>query len=137
MKRLIILLAVSTLLAGCVTQRRCLEKFPPKEIVTYTDTIYFISVKTDTVKEYGTIRDTVYASNGMANGQAWVDHDTLFLDVWNTDTIIEYRDSIKTIIKEIPVKEKTKVSDLLQSFKVLVILIVIGIALVLVIRIIR
>ena len=55
----------------------------------------------DTVFKYGYIRDTVRVSAGLASGQAWTSHDTLFLDVWQTDTIIEYRDSIKIVEREV------------------------------------
>jgi len=102
-KKILILLL---LLSSCVTQRRCYEKFPPQDtLVTWHDTVFYVSLKTDTVYKYGTITDTVYANTGTAGGSAWVLNDTIYLNVWQKDTIIEYRDSIKTV-------EVTKVVNL-------------------------
>ena len=63
MRRLVILCLVSIgLLSGCVTQRRCFNKFPPQvgvhDTVIYRDTVYFFRTITDTVYKTGTIWDT-------------------------------------------------------------------------------
>lgn len=93
------------LLSSCATQKRCFEKWATVEVTDTTyfrDTTYLVYFKpSDTVYRYGYIRDTVRVSTGLASGQAWTSHDTLFLDVWQTDTIIEYRDSIKIVEREV------------------------------------
>jgi hypothetical protein len=68
-----------------------------------------VSLKTDTVSVTKHVTDTVYASTGTAGGSAWVINDTIFLNVWQKDTIIEYRDSVMTVysqqIVELPCKK--------------------------------
>lgn len=108
LQKLLILTAI--LLTSCVTQRRCYEKFPPQDtLITWHDTVYFVSLKTDTVYKTAHITDTVYASTGTAGGSAWVINDTIYLNVWQKDTIIQYRDSIKTVevtkVVELPCKK--------------------------------
>jgi len=103
------ILAIIILLSGCVTQRRCAERFPLQDSIVYHDTVYFVSLKTDTVSVTKHVTDTVYASTGTAGGSAWVINDTIFLNVWQKDTIIEYRDSVMTVysqqIVELPCKK--------------------------------
>lgn len=94
------IIAAIILLSGCVTQRRCVEKFPLQDSITYRDTIYYVTLKTDTVREVSHITDTVYASTGTAGGSAWVLNDTIYLQVWQKDTIIEYRDSVMTVYSQ-------------------------------------
>jgi hypothetical protein len=95
-KNILILLII--ILSSCVTQRRCYEKFPPQDtVVTWHDTVYFVSLKTDTVYKTAHVTDTVYASTGTAGGSAWVINDTIYLNVWQKDTVLLYRDSIKTV----------------------------------------
>ena len=129
MKKILILLL---LLSSCVTQRRCYEKFPPQDtLVTWHDTVFYVSLKTDTVYKYGTITDTVYANTGTAGGSAWVLNDTIYLNVWQKDTIIEYRDSIKTV-------EVTKVVNLpCRKTPVLTKVVVIMVALLLIVGILK
>jgi hypothetical protein len=93
-----ILILSIIILSSCVTQRRCYEKFPPQDtVVTWHDTVYFVSLKTDTVYRTAHVTDTVYASTGTAGGSAWVINDTIYLNVWQKDTVLMYRDSIKTV----------------------------------------
>ena len=113
MNRLIILLLL--LLSSCVTQRRCLEKFPVKDTVVYHDTVYQVHVPpADTVIRWGEIHDTVYASSGTASGQAWVTHDTLWLNVWQRDTVVQYRDSIKVETKVVTVQQPCRKTPVLN-----------------------
>lgn len=129
MKKLLILLL---LLSSCVTQRRCYDKFPPQDtVVTWHDTIYYVSLKTDTVYKTAHITDTVYANTGTAGGSAWVINDTIYLNVWQKDTIIQYRDSIKTV-------EVTKVVELpCKKTPVLNKIIVIAVALLIIVGILK
>lgn len=105
MKTLIPIIITLGLLSGCATQKRCFEKFADTVLTDTTyfrDTTYIVYFEpSDTVYKYGYIRDTVYASSGLAGGSAWTSNDTLFLKVWQTDTIIEYRDSIKFVEREV------------------------------------
>lgn len=101
----VIIIALIALLSGCVTQRRCYEKFPPviinRDTVFFRDTVYFFSVTTDTVYSAAHITDTVTASTGIAGGSAWVSRDTIRLKVWQKDTVVVFKDSIRTEIKEV------------------------------------
>ena len=96
-------------LSGCVTQKRCLEKFHIVEhhdtLIVYRDTTVNISVVgTDTVYKYGTIRDTVYASSGTAHSVSYVTHDTLRLYVWHSDTTLKVR--LDSAIRELQIKDR-------------------------------
>jgi hypothetical protein len=131
MQKLLILLTIC-LLSGCVTQRRCYEKFPPQDtVITWHDTVFYVTLKTDTVYSVAHVTDTVYASTGTAGGSAWVLNDTIYLNVWQKDTIFEYRDSIKTV-------EVTKVVNLpCKKSPVLTKIVIIAVVLLLIIGILK
>ena len=134
MRKILILLTV-LLASSCVTQRRCYEKFPPQDtVVTWHDTVYYVSLKTDTVYKYGTITDTVYANTGTAGGSAWVINDTIYLNVWQKDTVLLYRDSIKTVEVTKVVNLPCRKSPVLTKVIVIMSIILIGIILVKFIR---
>lgn len=95
-----LIIAILFVATGCVTQRRCVEKYPLQDTVIYHDTVYYVTLETDTVREVSHITDTVYASTGTAGGSAWVINDTIYLNVWQKDTIIEYRDSVMTVYEQ-------------------------------------
>jgi hypothetical protein len=139
--RLTWVLISSLLLASCVTQKACLEKYPPRDTtyVAYQDTIYFVSVTSDTVLTYGTIFDTIHASTGLAGGQAWLNKDTIFLNVWQKDTVIQYRDSIQVVYKEkiVTVKEKTVWSDIRGTASLIGVLVLIGLLFIIIIKLIK
>lgn len=96
----ILLFILCIFATSCATQQRCAEKFPLKDTVVYRDTVIYVTVTADTIKETAYITDTVYAATGTAGGSAWVFNDTIYLNVWQKDTIIEYRDSIKTVYSQ-------------------------------------
>lgn len=127
MKRLLILLTI-LILSSCATQRRCAEKWPLHDSVVWHDTVYYVSVKTDTVHSIAHVTDTVYASTGTAGGSAWVLHDTLFLKVWQKDTVLMYRDSIKTIYEQQIVPVPCKKSPVLTKIVIIsiVLLLIVG-----------
>ncbi len=95
-------LFILLLIPGCVTQQRCFEKFPPVTTIEYRDTIVPVYIeRTDTVYQWGTIRDTVYASSGTAHAYSYVVHDTLKLFVYQSDsTYIVKLDSMAQVIRE-------------------------------------
>jgi hypothetical protein len=83
------------LLSSCVTQKRCLEKFPPDtirvETVTYRDTIIPVFVPGYKPIFNWSVGGSVITSSGTAHGQAWIIHDTLFQKVWQTDTTLQVK----------------------------------------------
>lgn len=94
-------------LSGCVTQQRCYEKFPPQTntVIEYRDTIVPVYVhSTDTVEKWGTIRDTLVVNSGTAHGKTWVIHDTLRLQVWQSDTTLQVK--LDSAIQVIRTKER-------------------------------
>jgi len=117
-----LILGAIILTSGCVTQRRCAEKFPLQDSVVYRDTVYFVSLDTDTVYDTSYITDTVYASTGTAGGSAWVLNDTIYLNVWQKDTIIEYRDSVKTVYSQQVVELPCKKTPVLNRIIVIAVL---------------
>lgn len=98
MRNIVLILCIFA--TSCVTQRRCAEKFPLQDSIVYHDTVYYVTLETDTVYNTSVITDTVYASTGTAGGSAWVINDTIYLNVWQKDTIIEYRDSVMTVYEQ-------------------------------------
>jgi hypothetical protein len=94
MKYLLILLLICT---SCVTQRACLEKFPPQEttVVTYRDTVYFFRTETDTVWASASWMDTVNVASGQIIGSAWVARDSIYIKVVQRDTVFQVRDSVR------------------------------------------
>lgn len=102
MKYVLILLLICT---SCVTQRACLDKFPPQQTTTntvvYRDTVYFYRTDTDTIYAVASWMDTVNVSSGMIIGQAWVARDSIYIKVIQRDTIIQWRDSVRVEIKEV------------------------------------
>lgn len=129
MRRLLIILTLICSVS-CVTQRRCYEKFPPQDTtITWHDTVYFVSLETDTVHSVSYITDTVYASTGTAGGSAWVINDTIYLNVWQKDTIIEYRDSVATVIStqyvDVPCKKTPVLTRLIWLVGLIVVLVLV------------
>lgn len=131
MKKLII--AILCLVSiSCATKQRCFDRWGTTVDSTYTtwhDTSYFIIIRPDTVSGHGMIHDTVYVNNGTSGGHAWVVRDTIYLEVWNNDTIIEYRDSIKTVYvdKVVTIKEPREFSGKLWQWIILIGLLLIGV----------
>jgi hypothetical protein len=113
------IIAVFFVATSCATQRRCAERFPLQDSIVYHDTVYFVSLKTDTINVTKHVTDTVYASTGTAGGSAWVINDTIFLQVWQKDTIIEYRDSVMTVYSQQIVKLPCKKTPVLNKIIVL------------------
>ena len=91
--------------AGCVTQKACYEKFPPQtgtvNTVTYHDTVYFFRTDTDTLWAVASWMDTVSVDGSMVIGQAWVARDSIYIKVIQKDTVFQWRDSIRTEIREV------------------------------------
>ena len=127
------------ILSGCVTQKRCIQLYPPDTArvttVEYRDSIIPVYISnTDTVFSWGTIRDTIFAESGTAHGRTWVIHDTLRLQVWQTDStyMIRLDSAIQVIkIRDQVIKEVSKKSAWTEiKFSLLIILciFVIGLA---------
>ena len=99
---IIILCIIAT---SCVTQRACLQKFPPQvgvtDTVVYRDTVYFFRTDRDTVWAVASWMDTVSVDEGLIIGQAWVARDSIYIKVVQRDTLIQWRDSVRTEIREV------------------------------------
>jgi hypothetical protein len=106
MKTLFLALAVAFLALSCATPKRCIERYGLKIdtiiTVSYRDSIIPVYIhSTDTVRAYSTIRDTLIIHSGTAHAQTWVIHDTLKLNVWQTDTTLQVKvDSCIKVINE-------------------------------------
>ena len=114
----ILIILVSFLFFGCVTQKRCNEKFPPQSFtkdsivyrdkLVYKDTTIYVpilggTVYKDTVvyidKNTGlTNSKKIYAFTSLAEASAWVKNSKLFLNLTQKDTTIEIR--LDSAIKE-------------------------------------
>lgn len=109
MKKLTILLLTILLLSGCVTAKKCSQKFPPetvtiikdsiREKTTYRDTTIFIRLEGETRMIY----DTLYVNNSIvhyksliaetkyATARAWVALNRINLTLSDKDTTLEIR----------------------------------------------
>ena len=119
-------------ISSCATRKRCFDKWGETVDSTYTawsDTTYYIIIRPDTASASGSIHDTVWVNNGTSGGQAWVVRDTIYLNVWNNDTIIEYRDSIRTVYvdKVTTIQEPAEFSGKLWQLIILISLLLIGV----------
>ena len=135
MKRLIIAILCIISISSCATRQRCFNLWGTEVDTTYnvwSDTTYYIIIRPDTVSATGTIHDTVWVNNGTSGGHAWVVRDTIYLEVWNNDTVIAYRDSIKTVYvdKVVTITEPAKYSGKLWQYIILASLILVGIFLI-------
>jgi hypothetical protein len=101
-------LIVASILSGCVTQRRCAEKFPAqpadtviKEIVTYRDTTVYIALPADTITDSIFIAqpcpgfddyssDTVRVDKKLASASAWITHRKLKIELAMKEAILEF-----------------------------------------------
>lgn len=101
-------LAVASVLSGCVTQRRCLAKFPAqpadtviKEVVTYRDTTVYLTLPADTVTDSVYIEvpcpaldnytsDTVRVDKKLASAAAWIERRNLKLQLAMKDAVLEF-----------------------------------------------
>ena len=105
MNKLLLIAILCIFFTGCVTQRACLDKFPPqvgvKDTVVYRDTVYFFRTDTDTVWAVASWMDTVSVDGDLVIGQAWVARDSIYLKIIQKDTVIQWRDSVRVEIKEV------------------------------------
>ena len=118
------------LLTGCVTQKRCLEKFPPvvgsdtvvTEHTVYRDTIIYRHLPGDTVF----VDVPVYIDNGqpmtveparaeteLAMAQSWVERGRLMLELQQKDSILQFKlDSAFRSNKQVEYITKTETHQL-------------------------
>jgi hypothetical protein len=111
------------ILPSCATQKRCMEKWPPmaadtvfKQVVSYRDTIIYITLPADTVADSlaillnlpepvtmeGYISDTVNVIDKFASASAWVVNKKLKIQLRLNKTTLAFAiDSAATL------KEKT------------------------------
>ena len=105
MNKLLLIAILCIFATGCVTQRACLDKFPPQvgvvDTVVYRDTVYFFRTDTDTVWAVASWMDTVSVDGDLVIGQAWVARDSIYLKIIQKDTVIQWRDSVRVEIKEV------------------------------------
>ena len=130
---IIILCIIAT---SCVTQRACYKKFPPQvgvtDTVVYRDTVYFFRTDRDTVWAVASWMDTVSVDQGLIIGQAWVARDSIYIKVVQRDTLIQWRDSVRTEIREVTkvVQMPPEYNGKLWQWIILVGLLLIGVLLI-------
>lgn len=107
MRTIILGLCIATFLSSCVTQQKCNEKFPPKEGISKTDSIYIH----DSILVYVTPegRDT-FSMNCTENGiyrfnqggtkiTVKVDNGEIFVSVFNPERKSFYKNKIMYVNK--------------------------------------
>ena len=106
MKKHILVLAAAVCLCGCVTQKRCLDKFPPdtitkietKTVIEYRDTTVFVHLPGDSVFVNVPIPiieplniPKLTARLPLARSSAWVDDGLLNLGLWLDSTTYKFK----------------------------------------------
>lgn len=117
MKKILLIVLIGLMLAGCTTQRKCNNKFPPETIIirkdsiirtthtVYRDTTVYVHVPAEV--KYST--DTVIIKDGIiqsrkshlttsfAESLAWVEKGRLYHELQQNDTLIgfEVKDAIR------------------------------------------
>jgi hypothetical protein len=110
------------LLSGCVTQKRCFDKFPPDTITVthdttiFKDTTVYIHLQGDTIFDSVAIpvKVPVYlpytpveARTSLAYARAWVERRTLKIRLIQLDSIYEFKlDSAIRANKKVVIKTK-------------------------------
>ena len=126
--RIVFIALVLLMSSGCVTQKRCLNKFPP--VVTtitdtipgetvYKDTTIYVSVPGDTIitdttiiiSDSGRIQFAeVFAETELAYAHSWIQVDRLRLELIQKDSLYQFKldsairentDTIKIVQKEV------------------------------------
>jgi len=116
---------------SCVTQKACLEKFPPQETVTveYRDTVYFFRTDTDTIWASAMWMDTVNVASGQIIGSAWVARDSIYIKVIQRDTVFTVRDSVRvetiTEVVQLPPEYSGKMWQWIILASILLVIIII------------
>lgn len=118
----ILVILVTLILSGCVTQKACEKKFPPEKIrvdsiiktteTVYRDTTIFIYLEGDTVYSV----DTVFVKEGIANSLPSI-HETDL--IWSKAQVINNRlihevrqkDSVLAIVIEKAIKESAILNE--------------------------
>lgn len=136
MNRLLLIAILCISFTGCVTQRACLDKFPPQvgvtDTVVYRDTVYFFRTDTDTIWAVSSWMDTVSVDGDLVIGQAWVARDSIYLKIIQKDTVIQWRDSVRVEIKEVTktVQLPPEYNGKLWQYIILAFIILVGIFLI-------
>lgn len=101
----VLIVSLCIFATSCVTLDKCIDRYPVTYsdtlTVTYRDTVYFFRTDTDTVWATASWMDTVNVASGQIIGSAWVARDSIYIKVIQRDTVLQFRDSIRTEIKEI------------------------------------
>lgn len=128
MKKVIYFIILALIISGCVSQKNCLRKFPPQEIVIvkdsivekdtviYSDIIHYDTIPGDTIIDSILIKipikkldiDTLCLDKYLAKSCAWVNGNKLFLELIQKDTIIH------RILKDARI-EKQRLREYYQS----------------------
>ena len=125
MKRHIILLAAAFFLSGCVTQKRCLLKFPPdtitkietKTVTEWRDTTIYVHLPGDSVFVNVPIPmieplniPKLTARLPLARSTAWVDDGLLNLGLWIDSTTYKFKlDSAKATVTDTVIIHNTDI----------------------------
>jgi len=126
--RILILIALAALLTGCVTKKRCADKFPPqstveyrevvveKEVIKYRDTIIYVELDPIEVEKSVIIEvpvnlyvPPVEVFGNYSTARAWIAKQKLHIDLKEGGTLeIELKDAIKEVerLKELIKEEK-------------------------------
>lgn len=128
MKKYLYLILLILIISGCVSQKKCLQKFPPQETIIikdsivikdttiYSDIIMYDTILGDTVMVYKKIQskgkilniEPLCIDKSLARSCAWVNDNKLFLELIQKDTVI------KRILKKAKI-EKQRLREFYQS----------------------
>jgi hypothetical protein len=106
MRQIKVIALLIFLLPGCVTQRKCLDKFPPDTVRTvttiYRDTTINITIKKLAPKlAFGSINAPLIVRYGNTTVKTYVKHDTIYSFFSSIDTTLTLKlDSVIRVTTE-------------------------------------
>ena len=130
--RSLLVIVLSLLAAGCVTQRKCLERWPPDimyhDTVIYRDTTLYVTLPPDTVHGSDTMLiidqiavtiDTMVLETDYAIAWAWVAGSRIHQRLAHKLTVLELRydsllqEKVKVITVTNTIREKPRFNGML------------------------
>lgn len=129
-KFVLIVSIAAAFFGSCVTQRRCLEKFPPettvqiRDSIAYRDTTIYIPIQADTVRDSIPVEchettpgspapkpkntKPVMVKNRWSTAVAWIENGKLKLDLMTNDTTLAFviDSAVSERVKQITINQQ-------------------------------
>ncbi len=118
MKKFLII-AIAITLTGCVTEKKCQKKYPPrvdstviyKDVIKWRDTVIYKELPPLIIERYIDVKDTLRLAGNYSKAESWVVGDKLhgWLKEGENPVKIEYKIKEVEVIKTKVVREVERV----------------------------